>query len=510
MDRIGQTDQPGESNTITLHAGRNEYEAFQIGVHAPEGGLTGVSLIMSDLASTNGARIPSSYFTLYREHYVYVSQPSPDWRGTNRPLGMGWYADALIPFLDPQTGFAPSQAELQAVPVNIPAGQNQPFWVDLFVPADTPAGTYQGAFIVISDQGTACGSVTLEVWNFVLPTEPSLNSAFQLETADTLSNQIELLKHKLNPMFVDPADERLLIDDWGLTSTNLGFWSGAYYSNCTMETSPPTPADLQAEVARHQSDLLLYNYTADEIDNCMPGLSAAIREWGLSMHAAGVHQLVTMTPTDDLLYDGETGRSIVDWWVMLPSMIDAAPNQVAKALAKGDQVWFYTALVQDNYSPKWEIDYAPINYRIPALIDQSLGLTGILYWSVDHWTDDPWQNVQTYHTDGFAFPGEGMLMYPGDKAGMSTSVPSMRLKWIREGVEDYEYVQMLKTLGYGDEALAMIQPVAADWSHWTQEAGALEAVRIELGDYLQAMIEAAGADCTYPPCEPHNEASILP
>ncbi|WP_119066644.1 glycoside hydrolase domain-containing protein [Aggregatilinea lenta] len=77
MERIRPNDLPGETNAITLHAARGEYEAFQIGVHASEGNLTGVSLIVSDLVSADGTRIPSSSITLYREHYVYVEQASP-------------------------------------------------------------------------------------------------------------------------------------------------------------------------------------------------------------------------------------------------------------------------------------------------------------------------------------------------------------------------------------------------------------------------------------------------
>jgi hypothetical protein len=31
-----------------------------------------------------------------------------------------------------------------------------------------------------------------------------------------------------------------------------------------------------------------------------------------------------------------------------------------------------------------------------------------------------------------------MLVYPGDPVGVPGTVPSMRLKWIRKGVEDHE------------------------------------------------------------------------
>jgi hypothetical protein len=94
---------------------------------------------------------------------------------------------------------------------------------------------------------------------------------------------------------------------------------------------------------------------------------------------------------------------------------------------------------------------------------------------------------------------------------MSTVVPSLRLKWIREGVEDYEYVEMLKRLGYGDAALTAIQSIAADWSHWSQDVSELEAVRLELGTTLEtAATHAAQVACVLYGCTSPTYESELP
>ena len=110
-------------------------------------------------------------------------------------------------------------------------------------------------------------------------------------------------------------------------------------------------------------------------------------------------------------------------------------------LKKGDSVWSYNTLVQDAYSPKWLIDFDPVNFRIqPGFISQSLNLTGLLYWRVDKWPSDPWNNVNNAGTYSSAnYPGEGMLVYPGQQVGVKGVVASMRLKWLRDGVEDYDY-----------------------------------------------------------------------
>jgi hypothetical protein len=165
---------------------------------------------------------------------------------------------------------------------------------------------------------------------------------------------------------------------------------------------------------------------------------------------------------------------------MLPATYDQDVPNVLKVQAKGDQAWSYNTLVQDSYSPKWEIDFDPIDYRIqPGFISASLGLTGLLYWRVDLWSQDPWNvvNVAGY----MQYPGEGMLVYPGAAVGIAGVAPSMRLKWLRDGVQDYEYVTLLEQAGQGPWALQVAAQAGANWSNWTRDPNVLEGVRQQLG-----------------------------
>jgi len=200
---------------------------------------------------------------------------------------------------------------------------------------------------------------------------------------------------------------------------------------------------------------------------------------------------VTQEPVPQLYNDRlGRGRSAVDIWTMLPLAYDNAqshtPPRVTYVLEKGDSAWSYNALVQDSYSPKWELDFLPINYRIePGFISQSLGLTGLLYWSVDDWSSDPWIDPQGQQNPGY--PGEGVLVYPGAAAGLQGVAPSMRLKYLRDGVQDYEYIQILKNCGEGSWALDEARRVGAGWQHWTRDSELLEAVRQRLGDRIAAL-----------------------
>jgi len=170
----------------------------------------------------------------------------------------------------------------------------------------------------------------------------------------------------------------------------------------------------------------------------------------------------------------------------LPKIYDVFVYDVWEALAKGDRCWSYNALVQDGYTPKWQIDFAAINYRIqPGFINQSLGLTGLLYWAIDRWTDDTWNSPIGGYSEHY--PGEGLLVYPGAEAGLTGVAPCMRLKYLRDGVDDYDYIQLLKNRGYGEWALDIARTVGPDWTNWTRDPAVLEAARIELGNMLDTL-----------------------
>lgn len=483
MERIYLKDPVQERRNIHLYAARGEYESFQIGINASQGDLSLVDVKVSDLIGSSDRSISQQNITLYREHYVNVTKPSPTTRATKvKPLGQGWYPDGLIPFTNLETGAALDNAELDAVPFKLKQGENQPVWIDIFVPRDAQAGNYRGTYTVVSNLGKTTGEILLTVWDFELPLKPSLKSAFLSWEQTDKNTMIELLKHRVMPAAnFNPEYERELIDQWGLSSYRLPFWSGADYQTCAMNPSP-SAATIRQEGLQHQLDLELYVYPTDEIDKCK-GLQKSFKDWSHNILQAGVKHMAVMAPVPEF-YD------LVDIWVVNPERYDQAGDKISKVLRQGKEVWFYTFFVLGGNVPNWQIDFEPINFRIPqGFINQSLGLTGLLYWRVDGWTEDPWNDVDTapHPTETAHYPGEGMLIYPGEQVGVEGSVPSMRLKWIREGVEDYEYIEILKRSGYGDWAMEVVRQVATDLNSWNQDPSVLSAARLKLGSKINRL-----------------------
>lgn len=504
LHRVGMTDTSSGVTEATLYGARGATDDFQIVIPGGSSGFTNANVTISNL--TGPGTIPSSSFNLYRELYVDVSPGSPNWGGSNQPLGPGWYDDPLIPFTNPATGasLSGSGATYVAAPFTATANQNTNIWVDLLIPTNAAAGQYTGTYTVTTNQGNFTGAISLTVWNFSMPASPYLKSSFLFWTTGTTASIEELERHRLMPSSESASDQSTMIADYGLNLVDDGFYSGASAGNCVMSAAPSV-SQFQAAAAAQASGLMNYDYSADEITGCT-NLFPTLIQWAANMHAAGVENLVTMAPDTALFSDGTgTGRSAVDIWVMLPEEYNGSTSTVAAALAKGDSAWSYNTLVQDAYSPKWEIDFAPVNFRLqPGFISQSLGLTGLLYWRVDDFTSSPWTNPNTTGTfSSNNYPGEGMLLYPGTQVGLSQDVPSMRLKWLRDGVEDYDYVQLLKNAGNSSLAMQISQSVGPDWTNWTRNESSVISARVQVGQAINSIMGGAssgsGATTTDPP-----------
>ncbi len=65
--RVGKTDAPGSTTSISLSGARGETVDAQVIVQAPSGGLSNVNVSASALTGPGGATIPASNITLYRE-----------------------------------------------------------------------------------------------------------------------------------------------------------------------------------------------------------------------------------------------------------------------------------------------------------------------------------------------------------------------------------------------------------------------------------------------------------
>ena len=171
---ILRSEWPATNAVAKLFAARNEWASFQILLRS-EQPVEGIDVEAGDLRGPNGFVLHGADSRLYREHQLHLTA------GTyrNDSFKADWYPDPLIPFRNPVTGERLEGPRFKAAPFDLPARETHGFWVDLYVPSNTPPGDYREIYRVTARGGESRDiGVSLKVWNFALPQTPTLVTAF--------------------------------------------------------------------------------------------------------------------------------------------------------------------------------------------------------------------------------------------------------------------------------------------------------------------------------------------
>ena len=99
---------------------------------------------------------------------------------------------------------------------------------------------------------------------------------------------------------------------------------------------------------------------------------------------------------------------------------------------------------------------------------------GILYYHADGWTSgntlDSWNKLDVINPqvcNNNSRPGDGMFVYPPAPIGSTEPAPGIRLKSIRDGIQDFEYAHILHTMNQDAFVASTLQNYTG-WSSWDQ------------------------------------------
>jgi hypothetical protein len=237
-------------------------------------------------------------------------------------------------------------------------------------------------------------------------------------------------------------------------------------------------------------DILFHVYLCDE-----PNTKQAydyVRTLGSAIRNAGLDHLkvlvVEQTTPDHAGWGDLYGA--VDIWV--PYFTSFDPTSAAARRMLGESIWTYTALTTWGGGLSWQTDLPLLNYRIPTWISWRHDIVGLLYWSMAYWWEDgfpdPWEVAQTYTNyymgNYYYYNGDGVLVYPAEKVGYNGIAPGLRLKAVRDAIEDYEYLVILDSMGLHDEAMAIVAPLADSFTNFETDPAAYEQARIHLAELI--------------------------
>ncbi len=156
--------------------------------------------------------------------------------------------------------------------------------------------------------------------------------------------------------------------------------------------------------------------------------------------------------------------------------------------AGGDELWVYTCTTAQALDyPNMFIDSTAAYQRALPWLMYGRGATGFLYWSsvYRYVGGDPWQNQYAFFTNG-----DGTVLYPGHPGipGLDDHLPiaSLRLKLLREGFEDYEYLVMLEQIT-GDRLLpeSLTRQIHMSSTIFSKRIGEYQRVRERIADEIE-------------------------
>ena len=437
---------PSFNKQARISLAKNEYESFQVVLQTQGKALNNVELKISDLVnSRTGSKIDHSNVSVRVVGYVKTVEPY-------YPVKyVGLWPDPLLP---------------EHI-TDVKADSTQPFWVTVHASPETTAGDYTGSITVSADdQVLQSIPVSVHVYNFTLPTASHLKTAFdfyghitktrypQAENESEAAYKIRIndlndqyilamLQYRMNPVLnLDPSSslelskvDRYLVH--GLNNFSIGKKGGTFDNNWPESAS--SIEDLFTLYRTYGEDLKLndmlrysYIYVWDEGRMGNPQVAKVA-----SMIHRAYPELRTMVCYHGIWdpSDGADWIKNIDIWTF--QIDDFNENKMRKLQAVGKEIWMYVSGPAGSKTPNLAIDFDSIDYRIISWLCWKYDIKGFLYWCVNWWPDvDPFQSSKNTHWEQ---NGNGLLFYPGKNG----PVASLRAELFRDGIEDYEYIQLL-------------------------------------------------------------------
>jgi hypothetical protein len=460
-----------DMNAVHVSLARNEYEPFQI-VLRPATDVEHLSVEFSS-AKSQGGILQASNFAAHVVQYVDVDRPS-DHFGT-----VGPWPDPIPPIAEP---FDVAKAD-----------ENTPIWVTVYAPTDQAEGNYRGEIRILAQGNVvAQAPIEIELYDFALPDETGTETAYGVNVnrdyhgplTDEQFREVHDLymklcaSHRISPYAphagagidmrfegdppqpaidftkFDTAMSRYL-DELRFTTFNMGGIPGELgghprYSEEYNRLFKEAYFQVQEHLWEKGWLDKAYWYWVDEppksrYDEVKQGMEL------LKASCPDIRRLLTCNAEDAPV---PYFFGLVNLWV--PIMDRYVAERAHERQNLGETVWWYVCTGPKAPYPNNFIDHPAINHRIRWWMIDKYGLDGSLYWSVTWYGQNPWEQAMSISPSGGPWGnGDGRLLYPPRQTKptepvIEPPVNSIRFENLRDGIEDREYLLLLREIAEGD------------------------------------------------------------
>jgi Glycoside hydrolase 123, catalytic domain len=542
------------TKTVALKAARNEFVAFQLIVDAPNG-AEGVSVKFAGVAG-NGARVDGRYAAVFKEWYTQVRHVSSGYERSS--LGPGWYPDALMP-QRPAHLYSGFPFSIPDVYNDVPDQKNQAVWVDLFVPEDrgaAPPGRYSGDLEVSWKGGREAIHVVLDVWDFALPQENHLHGDIWNGSMRNMPRDEELAyyqlarQHRFLPL-IYAYRPKVKINgtsvsmDWTEYDGRIGpYLDGSAFTSARGYWGPGygVPVDhvmLPFNNEKGGDDSTVWPMALPD-GHRTPEYEAVWTEAGRQVRAHldqnprtrnvtkiafldGLDESYNETAYEKMLYygkllhdamgrgwfkyrvDGGYSRPVMDrlsreveLWVCHTE--DFSIDDADYFRTKGVDTWFYGPMIYEQKKNSGSGSNTFLD--LDLLVNRGVGWVGWKYragwveWEFDWNAYAAWYEAENFKdSTGRIYNGSGQLIYRGAVMQYDQPIPSIRLKALRRGLQDYEYFWLLsRKTGSKGTADALVNSIVykrpfgknamLDTEIWKNNPDVWDEVRIRAGERL--------------------------
>ena len=475
---INGADLPLPEANFSVDMAKGEYESFQILIYPSNTDLKDIQI------KIDKSEIPLSCCQVYEAGWVNCRPP------VYSTPHKGWYIDPLL-----SLQYDSIKNCFSSKIYNIIAKQNSvsSIWINILAPEKIKSGIYPVELTLsgYNNSGKRVSQqceVKVHIFNVSFPREPTIKTAFsfnwelymwyynilKFDFSERKKIYDFFFSYRINPVELNRFGKLFPpIEDWDYMAKKgaRAFCIGTYRSENDTTYYKKFDTNFRSDLKQLKNNPLkkyAFLFGFDEMNFNYHYSNRATFKKMFSNIRNYVNRVDKTIPIAGTAEFNEEISEYFDWWMSINTYY--SPEMAKKCVKPNQELWWSTTMSSTPPYPTFFIDANAIEPRVIFWQGSKCNINGFKYYETILWQSNIcWEkgipfgcgaelnndkNVLNALHQGIRWPeipwnsyswtkysGDGMLIYPGKNKEL---LPSIRLLNIRDGIEDFELLNLLK------------------------------------------------------------------